>query len=403
MALDLGTSTLVGALLSQSGEILASAQVANPQNGFGADILARLQRAHAGVGKVLQETLVDGLRLLVKNLLDESRCSPSEVISVAAAGNPGMACLLRNLQVDSLLFPPHRAPFKSLLQVPGDEVDLGLEAPIDLFPLVSGFVGGDLVACLLAFDQVEPGTMLIDLGTNAELALWDGDRWWVTSAAAGPAFEGGNISSGMMHEQGAVTGVYLTKDRLELTVAGAGQPYGLCGSGLTELVANALQGGLIDSAGCIRAPGDVETNLNRYLVEKNGEAAIRYYHSATTELYLTQKDVRSFQLAKGAVHAGVKVLLDKCGLSPDRITQVHLTGALGSSVSRNALKRVALLPEPMVDKTSFMKDGVLTGLQAYLLADDGRELVDLLMSRLQPLPLSGTPAFEKHFLAALNF
>ncbi len=106
-----------------------------------------------------------------------------------------------------------------------------------------------------------PGTLLIDLGTNAELALWDGHRWWVTSAAAGPAFEGGNISCGMVMAEGAVTDVRLAGDRLRLTVAGGGEARGLCGSGLAALVAAARQGGLIDATGRILAVDEVETNL----------------------------------------------------------------------------------------------------------------------------------------------
>jgi uncharacterized 2Fe-2S/4Fe-4S cluster protein (DUF4445 family) len=403
LALDLGTTTLAGRLSDPLGETLAEMQIANPQRLLGADILLRLQQAFDGKGKDLHALLIEGLRDLIKRLLAKSICTPSDIVAVVAAGNPGMSCLLRNLPVSSLLFPPHKPPYRELASIPVDEIDLGLSIPLEIFPLVSGFVGGDLVACLLSAGAVQPGTLLIDVGTNAELALWDGWRWWVTSAAAGPAFEGGNIGAGMILAAGAVSDVQLVADRLQLAVAGGGQPRGLCGSGLAALVAAALQGGLIDVTGRILCPEEVETNLSRYLVDQGDSWAICFYRSAAGELLLTQADVRNFQLAKGAVHAGVQVLIERGGFAEGDVPQVLVTGALGTSIQVDTLKRVALLPEPMLDKTSFVANGVLAGLQAYLTTADGRQRLAALMTVVQPFPLSGTPAFERSFLAALEF
>lgn len=428
VVLDLGTTTLAGRLLSASGEILAEKQVANPQREESADILARLQKAHDDGGERLQSLLVDALRLLIAELLDDSGCKAEAVVSLSAAGNPGMSCLLQNLPVGSLLFPPHRTPYKGLAYIPVSELDFGVSSPLEVFPLATGFIGGDLVAVLFGvemlpcaarvdslnrfshstvqrFDNstVLPGTLLIDIGTNAELALWDGERWWVTSAAAGPAFEGGNIGSGMIVADGAVTDVRLVDDRLQLTVAGKGPPRGLCGSGLAALVAVARQGGLINKAGRILAADEVETNLGRYLVEKDGTWSVCSYRDAGGELLLTQDDVRNFQLAKGAVRAGIDVLLGKAGFTPESVSQVLVTGALGTALPVEVLKRVALLPEAMLDKTSFIANGVLAGVQAYLTSTDGQQRLADLMNTIQPFPLSGTPAFEKHFLEALEF
>ncbi|MBE0575771.1 MAG: DUF4445 domain-containing protein [Desulfuromonadales bacterium] len=403
LALDLGTTTLAGRLSDPVGETLAEVQIANPQRVLGADILSRLQQAFDGKGEDLQALLIEGLRDLIKQLLTKSDCEPSDIVAVVAAGNPGMSCLLRNLPVSSLLFPPHKPPYRELVSIPVDEIDLGLTAPLEIFPLVSGFVGGDLVACLLSAGAVLPGTLLVDVGTNAELALWDGWHWWVTSAAAGPAFEGSNIGAGMILAAGAVSAVQLVDDRLQLAVAGGGQPRGLCGSGLAALVAAALRGGLIDVTGRILCPEEVATNLSRYLVDQGGSWAICFHRSAAGELLLTQADVRNFQLAKGAVRAGVQVLIERGGFAAGDVPQVLVTGALGTALPVETLKRVALLPEPMLDKTSFVTNGVLAGLQAYLTTADGQQRLTALMTMVQPFPLSGTPVFERRFLAALEF
>ena len=403
IAIDLGTTSLSASMIDSSGAVLATAKALNPQQELGVDILARLDAARNGQGKKLQDLLVKQLHSLVARLLDIAGRLPEDVVGIAAAGNPGISCLLRNAPVDALLFPPHKTPFKNLQKISPAEIDVGLSARMELLPSVSGFVGGDLVACLLAIADQKPGTLMIDLGTNAELAVWDGRRWLVASAAAGPAFEAGNISAGMLHSAGAVTDVRLDGDRLKLTVADGGQPCGLCGSGLVALVAAARRGGLIEASGRILSADEVETNLRRYLVDQDGQSAIRFYRDVSAELLLTQEDLRSLQLAKAAVHAGVCVLLEKTGIPVAAVERVCLTGALGTSLRPDALKRVALLPEPMLDKTSFMANGVLAGLQAYLMEKDRHRRLDDLVATLQPFPLSGTPAFEKHFLDCLGF
>ena len=403
LALDLGTTTLSGRLFLSSGEVLADCEIANPQREEGPDILMRLQRAHEGAGGKLQSLLVEGLRVLIKKLLSLSGCSASEIVSAVAAGNPGMSFLLQGLPVSSLLFPPHKPPCRELTILSVAEVDIGLTEALQLFPLVSGFVGGDLVACLYTLPEVPLGTLLIDIGTNAELALWDGKGWLVTSAAAGPAFEGGNIGLGMIMTAGVVTDVRLLNDRLQLNVAGDCQPLGLCGSGLAALIAAARQGGLVDMTGRILSTEEVETNLDRYVVEQGGSWAIRFHRDAHVELLLKQDDIRNFQLAKGAVRAGTQVLLDRGGFVPQGVSQVMVTGALGTALPVEVLKRVALLPEAMLDKTSFIANGVLAGLQAYLVDVDGEQRLNTLMTTMQPFPLSGTPAFERLFLTSLEF
>lgn len=403
IALDLGTTTLAGRLLSASGEVLAEGRIANPQRAQGTDILTRLQKAHDDSGETLQALLVEALRSLVAILLADAGCARQDVGALAAAGNPGMSCLLQNLPVRSLLFPPHKPPYKELVCIPARDLDLGVPAPLELFPLAAGFVGGDMVACLVGLEAVPVGTLLLDLGTNAELALWDGAHWWVTSAAAGPAFEGGNIGTGMILTDGAVTDVRLVDDSLQLTIAGQGSPRGLCGSGLAALVTAARQGGLIDASGRILSAEEVETNLERYLVEQDGAWGIRFHRDAGGALLLTQDDLRNFQLAKGAVRAGAEVLLDRAGFTPESVSRVLVTGALGTALPVEVLKRVALLPEAMLDKTSFIANGVLSGLQNYLVDVDGKQRLNSLMTIMRPFPLSGTPAFEGRFLTSLEF
>jgi len=403
LALDLGTTTLAGRLIDRRGRILAEATVRNPQAELGADIVRRLELAHNGQGEQLQRRLVEGLEDLVETLLTRAGADRQTIAGAAAAGNAGICALLRGQPVERILFPPHRPGETGGVYLDAPGLDLDLPVSLYLFPLVTGYVGGDLVAFLLAQAPHRNNTLYLDIGTNGELALYADGRWWTTSVAAGPAFEGGGIACGMAAAAGAVSGVNLDGDRLQLQVIGGGPPRGLCGSGLAEAVAAALEGGLVDRHGTFVDPLQVESNLARYLVDGPDGRCLRLYRDATVDLFLSQSDVRTFQLAKGALRAGIDCLLARAGLQADAVEEAVVTGAFGFSLAPRILKRVAMLPENMIDKVRFAEAGVLAGCCRLLLDATGPAQAERLADALQPYPLSGTPAFEQAFLGALDF
>ena len=293
--------------------------------------------------------------------------------AAAAAANPAVSLLLQRLPVDSVLFPPFR-PRQASRGAPrtGPRSVCICPVPLYLFPLVSGYVGGDLVAFLCGQFQA-PGSFYLDVGTNGEMAWCDGERWWTTSVAAGPAFEGGEISCGMGLERGAVTAVRVAGDRLRLEVyrrRPAPRPV-------------RQRPGL----GHRRGPEGGPDRRRRHPRRAAGGAdqpcplpgrrpetgrALRLYRDARTELLLTQQDIRNFQLAKGAVHAGAECLLKRAGARPEQVAAVVVTGAFGLSLTPADLKRVAMLPSDMVDKVRFTPGGALAGVGRMLLEEQGR-------------------------------
>ncbi len=385
------------------GRVLAESRRGNPQRDIAADVVGRMEAALRGEGERLQALLAEGIETLLRELLTLAGIRREQIAVAAAAGNPPICHLLRRLPVEPLLFPPHRPKHREGVRHPSAELGLNLPVPLFLFPLVSGYVGGDLVAFLYAQPPHPANSLYLDLGTNGEIALHSGEGWLVTSVAAGPAFEGGGISSGMAVAPGAVTGVELRGDSLHLQVLGGGPPRGLAGSGLVEAVAAALEGGLIDAAGTIVEPLTVPTNLARCIVTTPAGRALRLHRDAKGELLLLQGDIRQFQLAKGAMRAGVECLLQRAGFEAAAIREVLVTGAFGFSLSAAALKRVAMLPEVMLDKMRFIPGGALAGVSRFMLDPDGAAAVNALAARLKPLPISGTPAFEKAFLRGLDF
>ncbi|MBE9486189.1 MAG: DUF4445 domain-containing protein [Chloroflexi bacterium] len=402
LGLDLGTTSLVGCLWSAVGETVAAASCDNPQQVFGADVIQRMEVARKGKGKDLQRQLVAGINALVAQLLTEADCSLTQIRSASAAANPAISHLLADQPIDSILFPPHRPEFAAGDFLASAPLGLNLPVPLYLLPLISGYVGGDLLAVLLGSPPDERPTLYVDLGTNAELALWTGQDWLVTSVAAGPAFEAGSLACGMRYDHGAVTEVALVKDRFALTVAGGGPPKGICGSGLFALLSTARQAGLLAADGRIRAADEIDSNLARFLIADRQAWALQVYRDARTVLRVSQADVRAFQLAKGAVLAGVNCLLQRTGLQAEQLASVRIAGALGGALPVAALKGVAILPEIVLEKCRFLPGAVLAGL-LHLQQEKGLVQARKLASSLKAYPLSGTPVFEKAFLASLDF
>ncbi|HAD03107.1 MAG: hypothetical protein A2091_06090 [Desulfuromonadales bacterium GWD2_61_12] len=403
LALDLGTTTLAGRLCAADGTVLAEGKRSNPQAILGADVIRRLEAALAGEGERLRDLLVGGIDELLGELLRQAGGERRDIGRAAACANPAISLLLRGGDPARILFPPHRPDDRGGVMLDPASLGLQLPVPLYLFPLVSGFVGGDLVAFLHSRPQLVSHSFFLDVGTNGEMAYFDGARWWTTSVPAGPAFEGGDIASGMAATPGAIAGVTIGGERLLLDVIGGGPPRGLCGSGLAEAVAAGLSAGLIDGRGRILAPEEVATGLSRYLVVTPAGAALCLHHDAAGLLLLTQADVRAFQLAKGAVRAGIDCLLARAGASAALCREVVVTGAFGLSLRPEVLKRVAMLPAAMVENVLFTPGGALAGVDRALAAPDGYDQVQRLAEQLKPYPLSGTPAFESAFLAALDF
>ena len=401
LALDLGTTTLAGRLLDTQGQALAEGRVANPQQVLGSDIIRRLEAVLAGNGERLQGLLLDGITVLLDDLLRATGAGRAQIAAAAVAANPGVTALLCGDDVHPLLFQPHRPKNLALRSL--DLPPLRLPIPLTVFPLLSGYVGGDLVACLYGLAPVAGRTLCVDLGTNGEIAIGDAEGWLATSVPAGPAFEGGEISCGQLAVAGAISNVVRSGDRLQFEVIGGGAPTGLAGSGLFALIAVAVENGLIDHSGRILAPAEVESTLAHYLHSDGSTYALCLYRDATRKIIITQADIRAFQLAKGAVRAGIEALLARAEVAAARVEQVIVTGAFGLSLDRQRLKSVAILPAVMVEKAVFIPGGALAGVQRFLLQGEGRAELQTLMEKMRGYPLSGTPAFERAFLAALNF
>lgn len=412
IAIDLGTTTLAASLIDcASGRRMATTGGMNPQRRFGADVVARLEAAGRSPAnrELLARLVNEELERLAGELLSAAGAAAHDLQGIAVAGNPAMEHLLLGLPVDSLAFPPYRPLFTAGKAV--NTRDLGWETAVDayIFPLPGGFVGGDLVAFLYGVDVTSPQLpvpsprLYLDLGTNGELALSVGDRIYATSAAAGPAFEGGNLACGMAALPGAISGVRLEGERVTLTTIGGGPPLGICGSGVIEAVAGLLAAGVLDRTGRLLAPVEIPSNLANSVRQIAGEPAFVLYRDARREVYLSQRDIRQVQLAKAAIRAGIEVLRERAGIRYEELQEVVLTGSFGAVLDPARLKKIGIFTENMVKIAGFVREGALAGVEQALRLPGGIASVERLAASLKVVPLSGTPAFEKHFLEQMNF
>jgi uncharacterized 2Fe-2S/4Fe-4S cluster protein (DUF4445 family) len=411
VAIDLGTTTIAASLLERSsGRRLAVTGGLNPQRQWGADVVARLAAATAADEKLqgMRSSVNQALEQSVVGLLAAAAADPAQLQAIAIAGNPTMEHLLLGLPVESLAFPPFRPLFSAGKSLSTSELGWNLAAPVYLAPLPGGFVGGDLVAFLYGVAASPGETMslprlFLDLGTNGEIALFSGGKAYATSAAAGPAFEGGNLTCGMAALPGGINEVRIEGSRVKTSVIGGGTPLGICGSGVIGAIAALLEAGVIDPGGRLLAPDEITSNLGNNIITIAGVPAFSLYRDARSSIFLTQEDIRQVQLAKGAIRGGMEVLLSRAGVSEADLVEVVLTGSFGAVLSPEHLKSIGVFTDNMVKNTRFIHEGVLAGAERVLCRADGLAGLEHLAASLKVIPLSGTPLFEKHFLSHLDF
>ena len=368
IAVDVGTTTLVAQLLDLgTAHVLAVRTALNPQAARGADIMSRVQFA------LHSRELTSLIRKRVGGLIGE--LGGTDVRDITVAGNTVMHHLFCGLDVEPLShFPfetPHAGP---------DAVDLAGGRRVTFLPNLGSFVGSDILAGILATGIHHAGepAVLIDLGTNGEIVIGNRDRMLCASTAAGPAFEGGRIGMGMRAATGAISEVSRENGRFRCGVIGGGAPRGICGSGLVDAVAVALDLGLIRAGG----------RLGSGPIEIMGPVSI------------SQSDVRELQLAKGAIAAGIEILARRWGVRVEEIPRVYLAGAFGNYINRASARRIGLLPFPE-EKVRPAGNTALLGAKLALFEDDKR--FESLRAVVEHVPLGSDPEFQDRFVSAMAF
>jgi uncharacterized 2Fe-2S/4Fe-4S cluster protein (DUF4445 family) len=387
VAADVGTTTLVTQLLDlTTGRVLAVRTGLNAQARHGADVMSRVRLAGVKGGqRELEELIRSQIGKLIGQLLFAANASSAEIRDVVLVGNTVMHHLFCGIDVEPLSHYPFETPQPGLMNFRLKDLGWKLrgEPRIRFLPCLGGFVGSDILGGILAtrLSESEDAVGLVDLGTNGEIVIGNRDRMLCASTAAGPAFEGARISMGMRASTGAISEVTIEDGRVRCHVLGHADPRGICGSGLVDAAAAGLELGMIEPSG-------------------------RFAHGAkqwmlAPPVSLTQNDVRELQLAKGAIAAGMRMLLDRWG--GKRPSRLYLAGAFGNYISRSSAQRIGLLDFPP-EQIEPAGNTALLGAKLALFSLDGEDgSYAQLRNRIEHVPLNADPRFQEVFVEELSF
>jgi uncharacterized 2Fe-2S/4Fe-4S cluster protein (DUF4445 family) len=406
-AVDLGTTTVDLALLDlETGEALARRAFLNGQVSFGADVISRAQSFHDDrrpVREAALRTIEEG----AQQMLREAGIAARNVARTVVVGNPIMIHILHGIDPFQLTHVPYVPVIAGARR--GAPRDFGWtfqrDGVVETLPLISAYVGADTVGMIVALglEEEEATTLSIDIGTNGELVLARSGAMLATSTAAGPAFEGAQISCGMRALDGAITDVDIDADgELTLRVVGGGAARGVCGTGLVAGVAELLSRDVMDTTGRLAAPSEIATaRLRERIFTQGTEPAF-----ALTEdraVYLSQSDIRTLQLAKGAVRTGIETLLEKSGLTADGLDELRLAGNFGAGLDAKAAMRIGLIPPMDLDKVRVVGNAALRGAVMVLLSRESWRLAQSAARNARFVELGGTAEFQEKFMDSMMF
>lgn len=416
LVFDLGTSTLVGKLISLfDGRQIAAISRMNSQIKYGTDVISRIQHVKEDPEglSLMHDCLMKDLNLIVKRLLEVGKLKPEDVFVAVAAGNTTMQHFLLSLDPSAIAEAPFSPVMTDGIIVNANETGFKLnqESLLYVMPTKSGYIGGDMISVVLASEVAEQEDEIIlglDLGTNGEIFLGNRKRLMTCSAAAGPALEGAKITHGMIARAGAIEGVRFKDGELIYKEVGNIKPLGICGSGLVDLVAVLLNCGIIDNEGLIRPPKKGLAYGLRSRVIERGD--VYDFLVASEEesynkkpIYLTQKDVRELQLAKSAIAAGIQTLMAEMGIELKDVNRICLAGALGNYINPYSAMRIGLLPmvEPAIIKS--LGNAASTGASMVLLSKAYWPWANELVRFIEHIELSCRKDFTEHFILNMDF
>lgn len=411
IVLDIGTTTLEAILYHMSsGKPVLSKGMLNPQRIYGGDVISRITYAIADDKNAenLKAILKKACNKLINEMAAQYGISVERIEKAVIVGNTTMTGLFLGNSLNKLA----RAPFKldNYNGVSLTPKEAGVLIPdtgsVLIMPGIDGHIGGDTLGCVLSTNLYKDNRkiLLMDIGTNGEMVLCSEGMLSACSTAAGPAFEGGNISSGMRAENGAITAAEMVEAYLHIHYIGEENPSitptGICGSGLIDCIYELYKNSCIDETGRFLGQAGEE---NFYRIWKKGRERRSFDSLSPEEIILTQKDIREFQLATGAIKAGITLLLQEAGIQVEELDKVYLAGNFGSKLSIEKAIGVGLLPDVSINKIEYIGNGALSGAAKLLLQEITMKEAGEISQKVQHIDLSGKEAFEKEFIKAMIF
>ena len=402
LAIDIGTTTMVISLVClETGEILASGSSLNPQVVHGHDVLTRIQYAETPEGLDEMGSLVQNkLNALLAQACKTTQTHPDEIVDVTIGANTTMLQLAAKIDPTPLGRVPFTFDIKGGTTYPAAQFGLKVNkaARVYLPPVMHAFVGTDITAGLILcpdFFDDSKSILYIDMGTNGEMCLNVKGQRFTTSTAAGPAFEGMGLSTGMRATDGAVEKVEVVNGEIKFQTIGGGKVKGVCGSGIVDFIAALLTTGILDPSGKISDKNEKSTSV----VALDDQLAFVYGEG----IHLTQKDIRQIQLAKGAVRTGIDIILQTGGITCDDLDSIYVAGGFGNYLKPSNMERIGLLPPNAADKVIFCGNASIDGSTILLTHGSQRLFLETALDKMEHVQLADSPDFMNSFVTSMGF
>ncbi len=381
LAVDIGTTSLAVYLIDLSeAKVLEATAELNRQISFGADVLSRISAAKDGKSELMKKSIRNQIAAISERLCKKHEIQ--EIKKTVITGNTTMLHLYAGADPSGM----GQAPFQPVF------VDTQYEENTVLLPSASAFIGSDALAGAMSSGMLDrEDCMLIDIGTNGEIILKYKEKYFACAAAAGPAFEGGNIEKGMGGVEGAIDHVFYNYGKLTYSTV-SGTAKGICGSGITDLIAIFIEQGIIDKTGAL--------NENDCVLSNNISDGKFFI---TKEVYITQKDIREFQLAKSALRSAIDVLLKKAGCDKAAVSAVFLAGGFGYYLNSDSAIKVGLLPQEFAKKIVSVGNAGGKGAIMCLVDEDNIEVCQKIANNITVIDLNAQAEFFQDFVDNMNF
>lgn len=389
LAIDVGTTTIRASLIDlNEKKVITRFSCLNEQITFGHDVISRIKfclQNPRGLEK-LNKKIISSINFVIENLLSIAGRDKKDLSLIAAVGNAAIYHFVLSLPVRRLTEPPYQPESKDLVRK--DARSLGIEVgkgcEFIFLPNAGGFVGSDAIAVMLAtgLDISDTPLLAVDIGTNGEIILGSKERIFVASTAAGPAFEGWHTSCGMRSVEGAIEFIVDEGGRINFKVMGGGEPKGISGSGLIDIVAILLKRGYIDKSGKMVKDFAISDSPKR--------------------LFVSPEDIRGVQLAKAAFSVGIKFLRRR---SNKPISKFFITGNFGNALNKNNARSIGIIPQDIeLGMVEYLPDGALQGAELYI-KDRDRAIarIDNILAMTEHVSLSQEPDFQKEFSSSMKF
>lgn len=408
LAVDIGTTTLVTYLVDLSnGEIIDKISAINSQSKYGLDVMTRISFEYENENgkELLQEEIIKSLNQMIYDLSNKNNMPKDLIKEIVVAANTTMLHMLVGKDARSLGKYPYKAEFLQGLKINSKDIGLNLDAILYTLPNVSAFVGSDIVAGVYLTElKYKKDTLFIDIGTNGEIVLKAKDKLYCCSTAAGPALEGMNIECGMRAESGAIEAINLGKDEISLITIENDAPLGICGSGLLSAVSQIVDNDLVNKRGRIIDPKKLEdTDYRKKYIKENKEGKRYIVLDEQNNVFLSQKDIRQVQLAKGAILSGLITLLKRENMELTDLNSVIIAGGFGSHLKKEDITGVGILPKEVENLISYVGNSSLIGAYIALMNDEIKNQMQDLSSQIEYIDLSTSENYDKTFARSMQF